>query len=222
MVRMQSALPWYETISSPSLTSGNGNSALPAMLFTNRSVLFLGPANTSCSVSMCKFDTVIVTNAMIELLKPPPCSASIDLIVVANRFYGHVLANDTALSRRLTSTSFRSMRIFLNSEIIVKELIAKRNLSLESFYLMPWPSTVAHPNTLGFVVRTLAKWNVSRFHITGVTFYDRGQQYVEGYYRAAISFLHDRRNKDYVLNFIGNTSQATIDYPRCLSDVHVE
>ena len=60
----------------------------------NRSLCFLGPANTSCAVQreLCSAcEVLFITNNMVTLIEAMPC---LSMVLVTNRFFGHrVLAN---------------------------------------------------------------------------------------------------------------------------------
>ena len=79
-------------------------------------------------------------------------------------------------------------------------------------------------NTLPYFLKMLRFIPLKQFHITGVTFYQYGQEYLPGYGIRTESFARHNAdaNKNYSLQHLAgfsdgwNGAPTSIDFPRCL------
>lgn len=182
------------------------------------SLLFLGPANTSlhCNVNHCQYDTLIYTNNMFSLLPPDPCRTRRLLIV--NRLFSHVL--EIYFSNHSFTSHFASLSAIVctNKETCVR-LMKTSNFKHIQFGYMQAPGIHSIANTFQYVLKALRHVSLRKFHITGVSFYEHGQEYLPGYRVAHESARHDRvSNRKYAVHELDDLSKnmsVTIDHPVC-------
>ena len=183
----------------------------------NRSLCFLGPANTSCAVQreLCSAcEVLFITNNMVTLIEALPC---LSMVLVTNRFFGHRVLANSALAANASAVL---CTYGPTCQAMVSRGVHNRTL------LMAHPAVrTGSANSLAYVLKAVCDINgysgcapFSSMHITGVTFYDRGGDYMAGYQITNESTRHDAEaNKAYVLAWVKSIGQrATIDYPRCL------
>jgi len=183
----------------------------------NRSLCFLGPANTSCAVQreLCSAcEVLFITNNMVTLIEALPC---LSMVLVTNRFFGHRVLANSALAANASAVL---CTYGPTCQAMVSRGVHNRTL------LMAHPAVrTGSANSLAYVLKAVCDINgysgcapFSSMHITGVTFYDRGGDYMAGYQITNESTRHDAEaNKAYVLAWVKSIGRrATIDYPRCL------
>ena len=184
----------------------------------NRSLCFVGPANTSCAMQhdLCATcNVVFITNNMVTLLNSTPCYA---LVLVINRFYGHRLAERPTLAAKASAVlcTYGPTCQGLHSRGVHNRTLAMAAPAVRT----------GVANSLAYVLKAVCDVNgwsgcahFTRMHITGVTFYDRGPEYTSGYKLLNESSRHDTEaNKAYVLAWVRSLGRrASIDYPQCLN-----
>ena len=171
----------------------------------NKSVLFLGPADTNCSVELCDYDVVIITNNMVRVVPPRSCYA---LMLVTNHFFGHVMCGTVDADHIRTTQKIEALpeanvtglaAVLTTSALTVNRLTAC--LPNTSRVVMMRSPAVRGGGavTLSYVMKYLRTIHFARLHITGITFYDNGQQYVRSYGLLHESGRHNLdANKEYV------------------------
>lgn len=195
-------------------------------LLENRSLLFLGPANTTqtCGVDICAFDHVFITNNMAALMHPRPrCGdRAVSLILISNRFFGHRLSANASLWENMTAIlcTARQTREELANE-------TRAGPHVPPSFLMPALPLINYvplrhrwldrPFSLSTLLFMLQRVRFRRLHITGVTFYDAGPQYLPGYKLLDEGFRHSAvANKNFSLRWVAERkSTISIDYPDC-------
>ena len=215
----------------PSKHNGTEHRQNLYQLLLNRSVLFYGPANTSCWVSRCNHDYTIITNNMFAILPPDRCGVKVknSRLLVTNRFYSHMveqLGDNASFAPHFAALA----AILCTSRSTCAHMSAKLTPKFPhlNFYGM-LPPDIGHgvANTLPYLLKTLKGVPLRSLHITGVTFYEGGQQYVSGYgLKAESTGRHDAdANKNYTLASLASCSDGwggrvppiriTLDFPRC-------
>lgn len=186
----------------------------------NRSLCFLGPADTACPLQrdLCSTcDVVLATNNMASLLEPSSCYA---LVLVTNRFFSHRLVERPTLARKAAA--------ILCTAATTCEMLHTHGVHNKTLAMAPPAVRGGVGNSLAYVLKAVCDINgwsgcasFSRMHITGVTFYDHGQQYIHGYGLLNVSSRHDAEaNKAYALAWVRSvgrldTRTIAIDYPQC-------
>jgi hypothetical protein len=196
----------------------------PMRALANASVLFYGPANTSvaCRVDRCAYDWVVLTNNMFTLLPPDPCQnhGRARRIQLVNRHYSHFLEGHY-VNRSFAAHFAALSAILCTYHKSCASLWTHDGLSRRlEFGVLPRPAVNGVANTLPYFLKGLRGVPLRHLHVTGVTFYEHGQQYVPGYRLSAESYRHDvASNKNYSLTELHKLgpSVATIDYPDCAS-----
>ena len=176
-------------------------------LLAGKRVLFYGPANTSvtCQVDPCAYDTVFITNHMLHLYPPSRCANKLALIVGSS--YARRLGED------INASETRHLSAILTAQKDDAHGIAQKH-HLDVLPMETPKGIAGQPLGLSFFLHTIENIRgtdlqdpFASLHITGVTFYDNGQQYTEGYGLLGMSWRHrPSANKDYALRWIHNTS----------------
>ena len=163
---------------------------------------------------MC--DVVFITNNMVTLVERSPCYR---LVLVTNRFFGHKLVEDRTLAHNVSAVL---CNYGPTCQSIHASGVHNRTLTMAA------PRVRAgQGNTLPYLLKAVCDVHghsgcadFARMHITGVTFYDHGPQYAEGYKLTNQSNRHSAEmNKEYALSWVRSTGarrQVSIDYPSCL------
>ena len=187
----------------------------------DQSLCFLGPANTSCPIQRdpCSAgcDVVIITNNMVSLVERSPCYT---IILVTNRFFAHRLIERPDLARKAST--------ILCTAAPTCDALRSHGVHNQTLAMAPPAVRNGVANSLAYVLKAMCDvrgWSgcalFARMHISGVTFYDRGQQYISGYHLLNESGRHDTEaNKAYVLGWVRGVDglggrRVFIDYPVC-------
>lgn len=150
---------------------------------------------------------------MITLFEPSPCHS---LVLVVNRFFGHRLAERPALARNAS--------LILCTAGPTCSGLYSRGVHNRTLGMAPPAVRSGVANSLAYVVKAVCDVNgfsgcahFAHFHISGITFYDRGPQYAHGYRLLNQSSWHDTNaSKAYVLAWLHSLGpRASIDYPAC-------
>ena len=186
----------------------------------NASLLFYGPANTSvaCGVDRCAYDALMLTNNMFALLPPDAGCLRQRRLLVVNRFYSHVLEGHHANGTHAVHFSSLAAILCTHKETCYR-LMTSLAATRVAFAILPQPAVHGVANTLQYVLKGLRGLSLRRLHVTGVTFYDDGQQYLPGYSLVKEGWRHDHHsNKAYAITELTRMAQAfhvSIDYPSC-------
>ena len=196
-------------------------------LVLQKSVLFLGPANTQCGVDPCSFDVVVITNNMVYGMPPMRCGASAPkIMLLVNRAFSSHIHNKT---QALGMPALRVNALLLTSKAALGRVAAVAAWvangsggARQPFTLLP-PKLRTPPLGLSYVLEMARNVRMRRMHVTGVTFYAGGNKsYVKGY---ELNHSENTRqnvyeNKVYSYNAIRELNEhywipTTIDFPTC-------
>lgn len=179
----------------------------------NKRILFYGPAVTSMSDNPPQpfedYDIVIITNNMVTKIHELPLS-SIDphkIILLCNSYF----------SQNFTDLVLNSgVGGILCTTFVAREKLqyrAKQNGNQIKICKAPKPMLKSWPLGLTFVLKFATTQNIKGLDIVGVTFYDKGQQYVSGYKLLEQGTQHNVAfDKEYTRRAILKNPNIFIDY----------
>ena len=184
----------------------------------NKSVLFFGPADVK-SAKTCNpldYDYVVLPNNMCRLFD----KQYNNLIIMTNQYFA-THNSDYIISRNpcgILCTNYTGYRI-MNDKLIQKNI----NIPIIACpFPSEWPrnfmgmgSPTSLPLGLSFFLQFVVTYAPeSTVHVTGVTFYDNGEQYMKGYKLLKMGEQHNVKNdKKFARDLVKKYNNITIAYP---------
>ena len=171
--------------------------------FSGKKILFLGPADTkeARQVDTLAYDVVVITNNMVQLFDRPN-----NMLVVLANFYFSTHHFDRIVARNpngVLCTSLGGAKVIseVNGAPLVKRLPR-----------LPQDSVRGTPLGLTYFLNYVVQHPFASLDIVGVTFYSRGQSYMDGYGLLEMADHHDvESNKTYTRELMYLHSNITID-----------
>jgi hypothetical protein len=184
----------------------------------NKSVLFVGPADVK-SAKICNplnYDYVVLPNNMCKIFD----KQYHNLIIMTNGYFAEN-NSDYIISRNpcgILCTSYAGYQI-------ISDKLIQKNLNIpiitcpfpsewpRNFMGMGFPTSL--PLGLSFFLQFVVTYAPeSIIHVTGVTFYDNGQQYRKGYKLLEMGEQHNVENdKEFARRLIKKYNNIIIAYP---------